>query len=91
MRAQLTGNVNVEVDAAPQQDLNKVLDEIRSQYEAITEKHRKDQEAWFTEQVRVSVLFLRGMWSLLLLLFYFINSLFVAYKINFLTYVYSSV
>ncbi|XP_066503193.1 keratin, type I cytoskeletal 19-like [Hoplias malabaricus] len=50
LRSQLTGTVNVEVDAAPQQDLNKVLDEIRSQYEGITEKHRRDQEAWFNEQ-----------------------------------------
>lgn len=51
MRSQLTGNVNVEVDAPPHQDLNKVLAEIRSQYESITEKHRRDQEAWFNEQV----------------------------------------
>ncbi|XP_076880776.1 keratin, type I cytoskeletal 19-like [Brachyhypopomus gauderio] len=50
LRSQLTGTVNVEVDAAPQQDLNKVLDEIRRQYEAITDKHRRDQEAWFNEK-----------------------------------------
>uniref|UniRef100_A0A8C7YUN6 Keratin 94 n=1 Tax=Oryzias sinensis TaxID=183150 RepID=A0A8C7YUN6_9TELE len=50
MRSQLTGTVNVEVDAAPQQDLNKVMEEIRAQYEAITDKHRRDQEAWFTEK-----------------------------------------
>ncbi|XP_054459716.1 keratin 94 isoform X1 [Anoplopoma fimbria] len=50
MRSQLTGTINVEVDAAPQADLNKVLDEIRSQYESITDKHRRDQESWFTEK-----------------------------------------
>uniref|UniRef100_A0A667XL99 Keratin 93 n=1 Tax=Myripristis murdjan TaxID=586833 RepID=A0A667XL99_9TELE len=50
LRSQLTGTVNVEVDAAPQQDLNKVLEEIRSQYESITDKHRRDQEAWFNDK-----------------------------------------
>uniref|UniRef100_A0A3P8TTH1 Keratin 94 n=1 Tax=Amphiprion percula TaxID=161767 RepID=A0A3P8TTH1_AMPPE len=50
LRSQLTGTVNVEVDAAPQQDLNKVLEEIRAQYETITEKHRRDQEAWFNDK-----------------------------------------
>lgn len=53
MRSQLTGTVNVEVDAAPQQDLNRVLEEIRAQYEAINEKHRREQEVWFNEKVRI--------------------------------------
>lgn len=51
MRSQLSGNVNVEVDAPPHQDLNKVLTEIRAQYENITDKHRREQEAWFNDQV----------------------------------------
>lgn len=51
LRSQLTGTINVEVDAAPQQDLNKVMEEIRAQYEAITDKHRRDQEGWFNEKV----------------------------------------
>ncbi|XP_061736912.1 keratin 94 isoform X1 [Nerophis ophidion] len=50
MRSQLSGNVNVEVDAAPQQDLSRIMEEMRAQYEAITDKHRRDQEAWFNEK-----------------------------------------
>ncbi|XP_063056729.1 keratin 97 [Engraulis encrasicolus] len=48
MRAQVTsGSVNVEVDAAPQEDMARVLEEMRSQYETITEKNRRDMETWY--------------------------------------------
>ncbi|PWS23293.1 hypothetical protein DKP78_13795 [Enterococcus faecium] len=50
LRSQVSHNVNVEVDAAPQQDLNRVLEEIRSQYETMIDKHRRDQEAWFNDK-----------------------------------------
>ncbi|CDQ66459.1 unnamed protein product [Oncorhynchus mykiss] len=50
MRAQLTGTVNVEVDAAPQQDMARTMEEIRTQYEGIIDKHRRDQEAWFNDK-----------------------------------------
>ncbi|XP_074529509.1 keratin, type I cytoskeletal 13-like [Halichoeres trimaculatus] len=50
LRSQPTGPVNVEVDAAPQKDLNKVLEEIRAKYASITAKHRCDQDAWFREK-----------------------------------------
>ncbi|XP_063056751.1 keratin, type I cytoskeletal 13-like [Engraulis encrasicolus] len=50
LRSQMTHNVNVEVDAAPQQDMNRMLEEIRSQYETMIDKHRRDQEAWFNEK-----------------------------------------
>ncbi|KAJ8364600.1 hypothetical protein SKAU_G00134310 [Synaphobranchus kaupii] len=46
-RAQLSGQVQVEVDAAPSADLNVVIDEIRDQYETLVAKNRRDVEAWF--------------------------------------------
>lgn len=53
LRGQVSGSsVNVEVDAKPQEDLNKVLDEIRAQYEGINEKNRREMEAWYKVKVR---------------------------------------
>nr|XP_020765716.1 keratin, type I cuticular Ha6 [Odocoileus virginianus texanus] len=50
LRCQLGDRLNVEVDAAPPVDLNKILDEMRCQYETLVENNRRDVEAWFNTQ-----------------------------------------
>ncbi|XP_054636270.1 keratin 97 [Dunckerocampus dactyliophorus] len=48
LRSQVnSSSVNVEVDARPQEDMTRTLDEIRRQYEAITEKNRRDMDNWY--------------------------------------------
>ncbi|KAJ7313549.1 hypothetical protein JRQ81_005028 [Phrynocephalus forsythii] len=51
LRSKLGARVNVELDAAPSGDLNKILDEIRSQYETLAEKNRRDVEIWYSSKV----------------------------------------
>nr|XP_004655813.2 keratin, type I cytoskeletal 19 isoform X3 [Jaculus jaculus] len=50
LRSQVGGQVSVEVDSAPGIDLAKILSDMRSQYEVMAEKNRKDAEAWFTSR-----------------------------------------
>ncbi|XP_053554630.1 keratin, type I cytoskeletal 19-like [Bombina bombina] len=43
-------SVNVEIDAAPSQDLVKIIADMRKEYEAIIEKHRKEAADWYNQQ-----------------------------------------
>uniref|UniRef100_A0A8C4SWT8 Keratin 19 n=1 Tax=Erpetoichthys calabaricus TaxID=27687 RepID=A0A8C4SWT8_ERPCA len=43
----VSGSVNVEVDAAPQEDLAKVLEDMRAQYETFAGKNHRDMENWY--------------------------------------------
>ncbi|XP_018543630.1 keratin, type I cytoskeletal 13 [Lates calcarifer] len=47
LRSQVSCQVNVEVDAAPQEDLSTVMAGIRDHYEGVANKNRKDLETWF--------------------------------------------
>ncbi|XP_038823485.1 keratin, type I cytoskeletal 13-like [Salvelinus namaycush] len=51
MRGGMTGQVNVDVQAAKSQDLSLMLAEVRSEYEAAVEKNRRQAEAWYMKQM----------------------------------------
>ncbi|KAL7977123.1 hypothetical protein Chor_009072 [Crotalus horridus] len=51
LQGHLGGTVNVEVDSMPGTDLQKVLAEVRDQYEGVMEKNRQEAEALHQSQV----------------------------------------
>lgn len=53
MRAQVSRDFDVVVkDQSRQDDLAKVMAELRDQYESIMIKNKQEQERWFSSQVR---------------------------------------
>lgn len=44
--------VNVKVDTTPGEDLIKVLQDMRQEYESIIKKQHQDLDTWYKEQVK---------------------------------------
>uniref|UniRef100_A0A8B9TV08 IF rod domain-containing protein n=1 Tax=Anas platyrhynchos TaxID=8839 RepID=A0A8B9TV08_ANAPL len=52
LQSQTGGDVSVEVNAAPGEDLTKILNDLRNEYEQIIEKNRREVEQWYEVKVR---------------------------------------
>ncbi|NXT69809.1 K1C15 protein, partial [Chaetops frenatus] len=46
------GDVSVEVNAAPGEDLTKILNDLRTEYEQIIEKNRREVEQWYEVKIQ---------------------------------------
>ncbi|XP_027528679.1 keratin, type I cytoskeletal 16-like, partial [Neopelma chrysocephalum] len=51
LQSQTGGDVSVEVNAAPGEDLTKILNDMRSEYEQIIEKNRREVEQWYEVKI----------------------------------------
>ncbi|NXG53389.1 K1C42 protein, partial [Psilopogon haemacephalus] len=51
LQAQTGGDVSVEVNAAPGQDLTKILNNMRQEYEDIIQRNRKQVEQWYEVKI----------------------------------------
>ncbi|NXL77598.1 K1C15 protein, partial [Leptocoma aspasia] len=52
LQSQSGGDVNVEVNATPGEDLTKILNDLRCEYEQIIEKNRKEVEQWYEAKIQ---------------------------------------
>ncbi|XP_040187519.1 keratin, type I cytoskeletal 13-like isoform X2 [Rana temporaria] len=52
LHGQTSGSVNVEMNAAPGIDLSKILSDMRSEYERMSDKYRQNAEAMFLAQAK---------------------------------------
>lgn len=54
LSGQVQGTVNVDMNSAPGNDLQKVLGDMRHEYEALMAKNQRDLEEWYHAKVSLS-------------------------------------
>ncbi|NXA69072.1 K1C15 protein, partial [Mohoua ochrocephala] len=52
LQSQTSGDVSVEVNAAPGEDLTKTLNDLRNEYEEIIARNRKEVEQWYEVKIQ---------------------------------------
>ncbi|NXB82938.1 K1C42 protein, partial [Donacobius atricapilla] len=52
LQSQTGGDVSVEVNAAPGEDLTKILNDLRDEYEQIIAKNRREVEQWYEVKIQ---------------------------------------
>ncbi|KFO52463.1 Keratin, type I cytoskeletal 42, partial [Corvus brachyrhynchos] len=52
LQSQTGGDVSVEVNAAPGEDLTKTLNDLRNEYEEIIARNRKEVEQWYEVKIQ---------------------------------------
>ncbi|XP_030112293.4 keratin, type I cytoskeletal 19-like [Taeniopygia guttata] len=52
LQSQTGGDVSVEVNAAPGEDLTKILNDLRDEYEQIIQKNRREVEQWYEVKIQ---------------------------------------
>ncbi|NXI22385.1 K1C15 protein, partial [Sterrhoptilus dennistouni] len=52
LQSQTGGDVSVEVNAVPGEDLTKILNDMRDEYEQIIAKNRKEVEQWYEVKIQ---------------------------------------
>ncbi|KAK1154057.1 keratin, type I cytoskeletal 50 kDa-like [Acipenser oxyrinchus oxyrinchus] len=50
LRSEMSGTVSVDLQAAPAVDLQRVLDDIRAEYEGVARRSQEEAERWFVKQ-----------------------------------------
>ncbi|XP_043910894.1 keratin, type I cytoskeletal 19-like isoform X2 [Protopterus annectens] len=50
LRNQITGEITVDLEVAPNLDITKSLEEMRAQYDVLEKKNKADAEAWFKDR-----------------------------------------
>uniref|UniRef100_A0A8C4Y4G0 IF rod domain-containing protein n=2 Tax=Gopherus TaxID=38771 RepID=A0A8C4Y4G0_9SAUR len=51
LHVQISGDVSVEVNAAPGEDLTEILNDLRREYEQIIENNRREVEKWYETKI----------------------------------------